>query len=265
MSEPSGVGLTALGVARVRAHESTRPDRLFEDPFAAKFVAAAPHAFPEPPTREQRSIGAAFATHAVLRTRYYDEYLLAACATGIRQIVLLAAGLDTRAYRLPWPNDVHLSEVDLPEVLAFKETVLHNEHPRCTRTTVPADLRDDWTIPGLDPARPTAWLAEGLLIYLTHDAAERLLTKITDLSAPGSQLAVEHGTGNPPDLVVRATTDAAMSRYSKLWQGGLRVDIADWLREHGWHPTVHRLSDLATRYGRPLPGESTSGLLNAAR
>lgn len=264
---PSGVGLTALAVARVRARESTRPDRLFDDPFAAAFVAAAPDAYPEArrPTAEQRTVGAAFATHAILRTRYYDEYLLAACATGIRQVVLLAAGLDTRAYRLPWPDGVRLSEVDLPEMLAFKENVLAGNAPRCLRTTVAADLRDDWTIPTLDPALPTAWLVEGLLIYLDHDTAERLLTTVTNLSAPGSQIALEHGTGSPSALVTRARTDGAMARYTPLWRGGLRVDTADWLRDHGWRPTVHRLAELATRYGRPLSGDTSSGLLNAVR
>lgn len=264
---PSGVGLTSLGVARVRARESTRPDRLFDDPFAAAFVAAAPDAFPEArrPNATQRSVGADFATHAVLRTRYYDEYLIAASAAGIRQVVLLAAGLDTRAYRLPWPDGVRLSEVDLPEVLEFKDKVLAGETPRCVRATVPADLRHDWSVPGFDATAPTAWLAEGLLIYLTHETAERLLTHVTALSAPGSQIAVEHGTGDPSALVARARHDSSMSRYTPLWRGGLHVDTADWLREHGWHPTVHRLSDLAVRYGRPLRGESASGLLNAVR
>jgi methyltransferase (TIGR00027 family) len=269
MSEPlDGVGRTAVGVARVRAHETARPDRLFHDPYAAAFVAALPA---EPQLRlsdEQRSVGAAFAAHAILRTRFYDDYLLAARTS---QVVLLAAGLDARAFRLAWPPGVHLFEVDLPDVLAVKQSVLdaRSAAPHCLRTTIPADLRDDWTdrlvAAGFDPARPTAWLAEGLLIYLTHEAADRLLTDVTELSAPGSQVAFEYTTGATADLLDRSRTSGAMAGYSALWQGGLTVDATDWLREHGWRPTVFPLTDLAAGYGRPLRRPAASSLLSAVR
>lgn len=267
---PTGVGRTALGVARVRAHESGRSDRLFDDPYAAAFVAAAPGAFPEEQrlTAGQRSIGMAFAVHAVIRTRYYDEYLLAA---GDSQVVLLAAGLDSRAYRLPWRDRVHVFEVDLPEVLAFKQSVLDARAaaPKCVRTTVPADLHDDWSAvldsAGFDRSRPTAWLIEGLLVYLDHEAAERLLTTVDALSAPGSHVAFEYQTTATTDLLSKARNDSTMATYSALWQGGLAEDAADWLRERNWQPTVHSLAELATRYGRTLPSTAASSLLNAVR
>ena len=130
---PTGVGKTALGVAMVRAEESRRSDRLFDDPYAAAFLAAAPGAF----EREQRAVttgvadmaawGTAFWTQTVIRTRFYDDYLLDAAHGGIRQVVLLAAGLDTRAYRLAWPDGLRLFEVDLPEVLQFKQRVLDEQ------------------------------------------------------------------------------------------------------------------------------------------
>ncbi len=135
MDEPElfGVGKTALGVAQIRAHESQRPDQLFDDPYAAAFVAAAPTAFPDTfPGRAEAAadplagVGAAFAVSAVLRTRFFDDYLRQASAAGCGQVVLLAAGLDTRAYRLPWPADTRLFELDLPAVLDFKERVLHH-------------------------------------------------------------------------------------------------------------------------------------------
>lgn len=266
-----GVGLTAVGMARVRAHESTRADRLFDDPYAAAFVAALPGVFPEPGelTDEQRHVGAAFAVHAVFRTRFYDEYLLAAARAGLRQVVLVAAGLDSRAYRLAWPDGVRLYEVDLPEVLDFKERVLAGQDavPRCTRTAVAADLREDWATAlveaGFAPAEPTAWLVEGLLVYLSHDAAERLLTGVTALSAAGSRVAFEHQTADTAGLLDRARSGSAMRGYAELWRGGLAVDSAAWLREHGWRPTSYALGDLAGDYGRPLRGGSASRLLSA--
>jgi methyltransferase (TIGR00027 family) len=267
----AGVGKTALGVAAVRAHESGRPDRLFDDPFAASFVAAVPGAFPERAQRsdEQRSVGAAFATHAVIRTRFYDDYLLAADA---HQVVLLAAGLDTRAFRLPWPDHVRVFEVDLPEVLAFKQTVLDARAaaPACVRTTVAADLSaPDWAdhlaAGGFDPAVPTAWLIEGVLIYLTHEAAAALLARVDRLSAPGSRVAFEYHTGATSDLLDQARTTSTMVGYAELWRGGLAVDAADWLREHGWRPSVHALGDLAAGYGRPLRRAAASSLLDAVR
>jgi methyltransferase (TIGR00027 family) len=260
-----GVGRTALGVARVRAHESARPDRLFYDPYAAEFVAAAPGVIPEP-DGDRKHVGMIFAMHAIIRTRYYDDYLLAA---GLPQVVLLAAGLDTRAFRLPWPSGTHVYEVDLPDVLAFKENVLADATPNCRRTTVPADLREDWstalTDAGFDPAQPTAWLVEGLLIYLDNEAAERLLTEITVRSAPGSQVAFEYTTTATAGVLTQARATPAMAGYSSLWQGGLTGDSADWLRDHGWQPSVHPLGDLAAGYGRPLRGTSASSLLSAVR
>jgi methyltransferase (TIGR00027 family) len=127
----------------VRAQESRRADRLFEDPYAEAFLRAAPGVF-EPEQRAARrggdmaSWGIAFSAHAVIRTRFFDEYLRQASATGIRQVVLLAAGLDTRAFRLPWPAGIHLYELDLPQVLDFKDRVLtkHGALARCDRVTV---------------------------------------------------------------------------------------------------------------------------------
>jgi methyltransferase (TIGR00027 family) len=169
------VGKTALGVAMVRAGESRRSDRLFDDPHAAAFIAAAPHAFDD----EQRvagrmlaassasSWGVTFAAHAVLRTRFFDDYLLDATAGGIRQVVLLGAGLDTRAFRLAWPDGLHVYELDLPDVLDFKDRVLTEQaaKPACGRHVVAADLREGITGPlmraGLSAAARTAWLWKG--------------------------------------------------------------------------------------------------------
>jgi len=141
-----------------------------------------------------------FSFHAVIRTRFFDDYLLAACAADCNQVVLLAAGLDTRAFRLPWPPGVHVFELDLPQVLTFKERVLTGQRavPKCERTILPVDLRKDWparlTESGFEPSRPTAWLVEGLLIYLSADEVARMLTAVGELSVAGSQIAFEHAS-----------------------------------------------------------------------
>lgn len=198
---PDGVGRTAIGVARVRAHESTRRDRLFNDPYAAAFVVAdgrrdlAVTAKPSPGL-------IAMVRHLVLRTRFFDDYLLAAAESGCRQVVVPAAGLDTRAFRLDWPAGTRFFELDMPAVLAFKERVLAEQgaQPAGPRTVIAIDLREDWatalTSAGFDPTAPTVWLLEGLLVYLDSDDVEAILTTVTGLSAPGSRLALTHGLGN---------------------------------------------------------------------
>jgi len=145
-----GVSQTALGAAEMRAEESRRPERLFDDPFAQAFVAAAPPLFPGVPSVADDAaltgLVAASVAGMAVRTRFYDEYLLAACADGFRQVVLLGAGLDTRAFRLDWPAGVRLFELDLPELCAFKEEVLAQEdaRSRCSRQVVAVDVREDW-------------------------------------------------------------------------------------------------------------------------
>ena len=268
-TEPlSGVGGTALGVARARAWESRRPGGLFDDPYAKAFVAASPPATSpsaSPPARPGGS-RARLAFHVIIRTRFYDDYLLGACEAGCRQVVLLAAGLDTRAYRLPWPDGVRLYELDLPEVLAFKDKVLTGENAaaRCSRTALPVDLREDWPArlveAGLDPARPTAWLIEGLLVYLTADEAAHLLTRVGDLSAPGSRVSFER---NNAARVIAEQDRTGIEEYAELWKGGLGPDTAGLLAGHGWRTEAHDLTTVAAAYDRPLPDPSLSGFLTA--
>jgi len=270
---PAGVGRTALGVALVRAMESRRPDRLFHDPYAAAFLAAAPTVF----DRDRRgavaglgglsAAGAAFSSHAVIRTRFFDDHLLDVTEQGVRQVVLLAAGLDTRAYRLPWPAGVRLFEVDLAEVLDFKRRVLAKRAavPRCDRRPVPADLCADWTVPltgaGLRPDRPTAWLLEGLLIYLSAEETTHLLTSVGDLSVAGSRVAFEFEAADADTLRERAGRVPAIAEYVALWKGGL-PDVPGWLAARGWLPEKHHWADVVTRYGRAA-GPSRGGFVTA--
>ena len=260
----SPVSRTAIGVAGIRAVESARDDRLFDEPYAALFVAAAPPFDAGPLTPERRALGARLAVHVVVRTRYYDDYLLAAAAGGVRQVVLLAAGLDARAFRLDWPAATEVFEVDLPPVLAFKAKALGEAAPRCRRAVVPADLTGDWIAAlgaaGFDPTRPTAWLVEGLLVYLAADQVAALLAAVTDVSAAGSRLACERGGRMP--AVAEAQTGGSVTR---LWQGGLDRPVDEWLAAHGWTADVHPLSEVAQEYGRPTSGESDSAFVTAVR
>ncbi|MGI5224185.1 SAM-dependent methyltransferase [Actinoallomurus sp. CA-142502] len=259
----NGVGGTSLGVARARAWESRRPDRLFDDPYAAEFVAAGGSGGRAPlsPAR------ARLAFHVIIRTRFYDDFLLAACDSGCRQVVLPAAGLDTRAYRLPWPPAVTLYELDLPEVLAFKDRVLAGAgaEPRCARTAVPVDLREDWprrlTDAGFDASAPTAWLVEGLLVYLSPEDADRVLSRVGALSAPGSRISLER---NNAASVIAEEDRGGIEEYADLWQGGVG-DTAGRLAGDGWQTEVHELADVAASYGRPAPSSSLSGFLTATR
>lgn len=273
---PVGVGKTALGVAAVRAAESRRADRLFDDPYAEAFLAAAPGAFEVEQhaatagTGEMASWGAAFSSHAVTRTRVFDDYLLTATAGGIVQVVLLAAGLDTRAFRLPWPDGVRLFELDLPDVLAFKERVLAERSAvaRCQRTAIAVDLREDWSTPlrraGLVTAEATAWLAEGLLIYLSEGDAAALLNQVGALSAADSRVAFEVGGLGTDHIRAQAGQLPAMQQYVQLWKGGL-PDAPSWLAEHGWRPELHDRAAATANYGRRQADSSPGGFVVATR
>lgn len=261
------VSLTAVGVAALRAYESRRPDRLFDDPYAAAFHAAGSSLLPVAPGETpQGGLGALFARQVAIRTRFYDDYLLAA---GCAQVVVLAAGLDARAFRLHWPPGVRLFELDLPEVLAFKDEVLAGQGavPSCERVVVPADLRGDWAgalrAAGFDASVPAAWLAEGLLVYLTREEAEELLSTVTALSAPGSRVSFEHRSAETREhMLARARAPPGAERITRLWHGGLGDRAPEWLRGHGWEPTVVSHAELAAKYDRP-GDETLDGFLTA--
>lgn len=266
VTELPPVSRTALGVAGLRAYESRRPDRLIDDPYAAAFFDAGKALYPAPepspvPPEPGQDLGSLFYPQVVVRTRFYDEYLAGAIEAGVTQVVLLAAGLDSRAFRLEWPAGTRLFELDLPGVLGFKDRVLdeHGARARCARVVVPVDLREDWDFAlreaGFDPALPTAWLAEGLLIYLSFDEATRLLGMVGELSAPGSMVAFEHRTGEPSTLVEKALALDNGREVTNLWQGGLASQGKEWLSANGWQPTAHVRPSLAQEHGRDTHDE----------
>ena len=272
MSSLPPVSRTAIGVARVRAAEAQRPDPLFDDPYAAAFVAASGVAASGEGaalTEGQRRWRAAIAFHISIRTRFFDDYLRAAVDAGIRQVVVLGAGLDTRAFRLDWPQGVDWFELDLPDVLAFKHLVLDEQHAsaRCRRVSIAADVGGEWAsvlaLAGLDADAPTAWLAEGLLVYLDAATAEHVLSVATSLSAAGSRIAVERG--DVAGHVSALGGDERPDEASSLWQGGLGRNPAGWLGVHGWRTDEHEVADVAASYGRQSPPSARSGFVTATR
>jgi methyltransferase (TIGR00027 family) len=270
----TGVSETALGAAMLRAEESARPDRLFDDALAAAFVAAAPEIFadgPDPGDPEVERLRRALTDQLALRTRFYDDYVLDATRDSCRQVVLLGAGLDTRAFRLDWPAGVRLFELDLPEVLAFKQTVLdaNDAQPRCTRVVIGADLGEDWDDrlldAGFEPDAVTTWAAEGLLAYLSDEQAEALLVRVSNRSSPRSRFATEAARLTDDATLVEASTLSSLAPITALWRGGLRDDPAHWLEEHDWTVDRHDRVELAERHRRPIADASTGGFLIAHR
>jgi methyltransferase (TIGR00027 family) len=257
------LALTAVATAVSRAAESRRSDRLFDDPLAERFVAAAGQdaALPAQVSRQPGTIDdfwSWFAHFAPMRIRFFDDCVRAACADGCKQVVILAAGLDARAFRLPWPDGVQLYELDQPEVLTFKNSVVAAEGavPRCARMTVEADLRRDWPArlrqAGFRPEEPTFWLAEGLLAYLTVAERDQLLDTVDALSAPGSTFALEYLSKPAVDLVMRVVGDSQAFAFA-LWQPGSPEDPVSWFGRRGWHAESSDASERAAFYGRPAP------------
>ena len=209
---------------------------------------------------------------AIIRTRFYDDYLTGATRAGCRQVVLVAAGLDTRAYRLDWPAGVRLFELDSPEVLVFKEAVLGGLRavPRCDRAAIGTDLLGDWwealLVAGFRPEEPTAWLVEGLLIYLDAAQAGALLARISALSAPGSRLSCEVQAPRGGDREGDRQGDRPLvPGYTDLWKGGLGAELPDRLRSLGWATDVNDRAAVAALYGRSGPASGGAGFAVAMR
>jgi methyltransferase (TIGR00027 family) len=279
------VGATALGVAAARAADTESDNPLISDPYARVFLdrvgdgvwnwyggpelpAAVVEAEPDMPLRMQ-----ALVSYFATRTRFFDTVFLDAANAGIRQAVILAAGLDARSWRLPWPDGTTVYELDQDRVLDFKSSTLqeHGAEPTCNRVAVAVDLRQDWPTvlqqAGFDPSAPSVWSIEGLLMYLPAAAQDLLFTRIQDLAAPGSRLGVE---GLEPDfadpesravrrermdrvreLMEKADVQLEVPTTDELWYFEEREDVGDWLRRHGWDVTVWPSDELMASYGRP--------------
>jgi methyltransferase (TIGR00027 family) len=279
----TSVGATALFVATARALEAQKPDPLAIDPFAEVFCRAVggnaadvlDGKNPEHPLKTS-DFGECFVDFQGARTRYFDNYFRQAADAGVRQVVILAAGLDSRAYRIPWPDGTTIFELDRPQVLDFKREVLaeRGAEPNAERREVAVDLREDWPRAlrdsGFDARQPSAWIAEGLLIYLPAAAQDQLFTGIDALAAPGSHVAVEDGAPLPPDEYAKAVEEerAAVGKepagnerlFFQLVYNEQHAPAEDWFGERGWTSVATPLADYLREVGRPVPDmDSESG------
>lgn len=263
------VSTTAVGVAAIRAAEAARPDALFDDPLAGAFVRAAGTAWSPSTDPAQRERVTALIMWVRVRTRFLDDLVLDACANGCDQVVTLGAGLDARAFRLPFAPGVRCFELDLSEILDFKEHVVRAEQraPACERIVVPTDLTGDWADDlaraGFDATAPTVWLAEGLLVYLTEERREALIDGVSGLSAVRSRMGVTLASAErrsvPPDT--SASIPSRPRDYIALWQSDAPVDTSEWLEPRGWNVVEFDAFERAESYG--LPPVGTAGTRHA--
>jgi len=284
----TSVGATATMVAAARA-VATKADRpIIHDQFAEPLVRAvgvdfltrwasgdldAANVDADDATWKLQQMPDAMAA----RTRFFDAFFADATQSGIRQAVILASGLDARAYRLDWPTGTTVFEVDQPEVIAFKTQTLSDlgASPTTDRRTVAIDLRNDWpaalTEAGFDRTQPTAWIAEGLLGYLPPEAQDRLLDNIAALSADGSRLATEAIPDMPE--VDQEKARALMQQATDKWRAhgfdlnfeelgyqGDRNDVAEYMNGLGWRSTGQPMSQLLAEHGLPPVPQTTDSV-----
>lgn len=281
----TGVGSTAVMVAAARAAETVREDALIRDPFAEVLVTKAGGGVwdimldPEVGAKVAQTdadVAAIFqhmGNYQAVRTHFFDGYFTQATAAGIRQVVILASGLDARAYRLQWPTGTVVYEIDQPKVLEYKAARLaeHGALPTARRVAVAVDLRRDWPKSlrqaGFDPGSPTAWLAEGLLMYLPADAQDVLFEQVTALSAPGSRVSVETVGVQAEERreQMRERLERIRAQFEipdsvdvaeLMYNDPDRADVAEWLDAHGWRSSVVSSQQEMCRLGRwVLPAE----------
>ncbi|BBX65218.1 putative S-adenosyl-L-methionine-dependent methyltransferase [Mycobacterium saskatchewanense] len=281
------VGATALGVAAARAAETDSENPLIRDEFARVFLHAAGEgmwnwfAAPDLPAQvaeaepdlKPRMQG--MVDYMAVRTAFFDKFFLDAAAAGVRQVVILASGLDSRAWRLAWPDGVTVYELDQPQVLQWKLATLRDNGfaPACDLVTVPVDLRHDWPAAlreaGFDPGAPSAWSAEGLLPFLPAAAQELLFERVQALGAAGSRIAVEapgpdfldedaiarqrETMQRVRDVMAELEPERDIPDVADLWYFEEREDVGDWLHRHGWEVVVTPAEELLASYDRRPP------------
>ncbi|MCV7320893.1 SAM-dependent methyltransferase [Mycolicibacterium confluentis] len=290
------VGATALGAAAVRAYESAAGSPLFVDPYAQRFLDAAAERgmtvthggrMPEDFSDSDPALVEFVQTmtnYAATRTKCFDDFVVNAAVAGVRQFVILAAGLDTRAWRLDALRGCSVFEIDQPEVLRFKEAALGPKVvPVAYDTSVPIDLRGDWPkalrAAGFQQSDPTAWSAEGLLPYLPPEAQGSLFDRIDGLSASGSRLIVDVYR---PEFYGDAALEQAFEQLDRAARSGLeadgddgriyqkdlfftgeRIDVSAWLRERGWEVSVLPSVDAMAALGRPAAASVSADALSS--
>jgi methyltransferase (TIGR00027 family) len=276
----NSVGATATMVAAARAAATRSSQPVITDEFAEPLVRAVGlDVFTKVATGEidfddiEKGVGfPRMVDTFAARARYFDDYFANATGAGLRQVVIVASGLDARAYRLSWPAGTTVYEIDQPEVIEFKTATLSKigAVAAAEHSTVGIDLREDWPAAlraaGFDTAQPTAWLAEGVLIgFLPPEAEVRLLDNVIALSTAGSRLAADYGTIFGPSeesqQQARLMADGWRRQgldmdIASLTYPGEHTDVAAHLHARGWEPTRSHLTDLFTAAGLPELGDA---------
>jgi methyltransferase (TIGR00027 family) len=300
----TSVGATAVMVALARAAETASADPLIRDQFAEPLVstpelegvreqvAAWWASEPDDGSEDGDDLDATvdseqMINYQAVRTHFFDAYFADAVAAGIRQVVILAAGLDSRAYRLDWPAGTVVYEIDLPKVLEYKAETLagHGATPIADRRPVPVDLRHDWPQAlrdaGFDATRPTAWLAEGLLPFLPGAAQDAMFASIDALSGSGSRVAVEiFGTDEEKRRQAQEKweqlrakreargQDTSFNPFDLWFDDEGRPDCADWFAAHSWTTRTVNAREEALRLGRAPQSDDrpfTNSFVTAAK
>ncbi|OBG13676.1 SAM-dependent methyltransferase [Mycolicibacterium celeriflavum] len=278
----TSVGATATVVAAQRAIAAR--NSLIDDPYAEPLVRAVnadavTRLLDGGTHQEDGAFTVQQAAEAMaVRTRFYDELFTRAAAAGVRQAVILASGLDTRAYRLRWPTGTIVYELDQPAVIEFKTETLGNlgAHPTAQRRAIGVDLREDWPkallANGFDRSRPAAWIAEGLTIYLPPEAQDQLFDNITRLSAPGSHVATEYVpdaavfSDNRSERVLAGYRRSGLdSELSDLVYAGRRSDVLEFLTARGWEMSSQTLEEAYAAHGFALPDNDMFSAFAEAR
>jgi len=261
-------------MAAARVAETRKTNPLIDDPYAELFVNAAGEGtwsiYLSEQVAEASPRNHVLATvqarlhYVASRTKFFDDFFLTAVNSGIRQMVILAAGLDSRAWRLPLPVGVTIYEIDQPEVLQFKQATLdaHQAQPTTNYVPVPVDLRRDWPsalrLSGFDSSLPTAWLAEGLLSYLSSGAQDLLFDRIEGLSMIGSAAAVEAFATDffdPSNFDRQRALAEAIADTAGLFYFEERTDVAHWLSKHGWIVDTVAARQLIARNRRQISAD----------
>lgn len=234
------VALTARYMAAVRAIEHQRSDRLFSDPFAKKLAGDEIMAEMMPRAQEYEDKGRPV---VAVRTRFFDDFLVSS-ASSIRQIVILGAGMDTRAFRLSWHPDTYLYELDQPVVMEVKESLLDSTPANCNRQVISIDLKESWLEQliksGFETTQPSVWLLEGVLYYLSEPDVRSLLKNITDLSAAQSFLGAD---------VLNKKMQQSDNGLAKYWKSGFD-EPEKLFTEFGWQASVIQFGDEEANFGR---------------
>ncbi|MCA6093003.1 SAM-dependent methyltransferase [Streptomyces sp. SCA3-4] len=253
---------TALITAAQRARESARADALFHDPSAATLAGE---------TGASLLAAAGDIPAIAVRTRFFDDAVRDAVGYGgPHRLVIVAAGMDTRAFRLGLPEEVTVYELDRPELLARKEGVLVDSEPTCHRVTVGVDLAaDDWeetlTAAGFRAEDPTCWLVEGLNQYLPESAVHALFGRLSALSAPGSRLLTDFVSGALLAAPEARPVLDLMAEWGADWRFGTDAP-QELLERFGWDTEVQSFAAVGSALGRPMPGgDALSGWLVSGR